>query len=49
MAIACLVRRFDMELYETTIDSVSIGRDLGIGQPDKGEFAVRVKVTRVLE
>jgi hypothetical protein len=49
MTIASFVRRFDMELYETTMDNIRIDRELGIGQPKKGEFSVRVKVTNVFK
>ncbi|KAF2237960.1 cytochrome P450 [Viridothelium virens] len=49
MTIASFVRRFDMELYETTFDNIRVDRELGIGQPKEGDFAVRAKVTKVIE
>ena len=49
MTIASFVRRFDMELYETTMDNIRIGRELGIGHPKQGEFSVRAKVTNVVK
>ncbi|KAL8827605.1 MAG: hypothetical protein Q9191_003085 [Dirinaria sp. TL-2023a] len=49
MTIASFVRRFDMELYETTEENIRIYRELGIGQPKDGEFSVRVKVTNVIK
>ena len=49
MTIAAFVRRFDMELYETTVDNIRIYRELGIAQPKEGEFSVRAKVVNVLK
>ena len=49
MTIASFVRRFDMELYETTMDNIRIDRELGIGHPKGGEFSVRAKVTNVIK
>ena len=47
--IASFVRRFDMELYETTVDNFRVGRDLGVGHPKEGQFSVRAKVTNVVK
>ena len=49
MTIASFVRRFDMELYETTVDNIRIDRELGIGHPKKGEFSVRARVTNIVK
>ena len=49
MTIASFVRRFDMELYETTMDDIRIGRELGIAQPKGGELSVRAKVTNIVK
>ena len=49
MTIACFVRRFDMELYETTIDNIRIVRELGFGYPKDGDFSVRAKITNVVK
>ena len=49
MTIASFVRRFDMELYETTVDNIRIDRELGIGHPKEGEFSVRARVTNVVK
>ncbi|KAL8784190.1 MAG: hypothetical protein Q9195_009137 [Heterodermia aff. obscurata] len=49
MTIAAFVRRFDMELYETTMNNIRIYRELGIGQPKEGDFSVRVKVTNIIK
>lgn len=44
MTMAHIVRRFDMELYETTAESIKMYRDLGLGYPKEGVFKVMVKV-----
>ncbi len=49
MTIASFVRRFDMELYETTVDNIRIDRELGIGHPKEGKFSVRARVTNVVK
>lgn len=49
MTIACFIRRFDMELDETTMDNIRVDRELGIGYPKEGEFSVRAKVTNVVK
>ena len=49
MTIASFIRRFDMELYETTMDNVRVGRELAFGQPKDCDFSVRVKVTNVIK
>lgn len=49
MTIASFVRRFDMELYGTTMDNIRIYRELGIGQPKEGDFSVRAKITNIIK
>ncbi|MDI1490376.1 MAG: hypothetical protein OHK93_001578 [Ramalina farinacea] len=49
MTIAAFVRRFDLEIFETTAESIRPGRDLGMAQPKEGKFAVRAKVTNVIK
>lgn len=49
MTIAYFVRRFDMELHETTVEDLKIVRDFGLGFTRKGEVEVSVKVTNMLE
>ena len=49
MTIASFVRRFDMELYGTTMDNIRIYRELGIGQPKEGDFAVRARITNIIK
>lgn len=48
LVLAMLVRRYDMELYETTLKNVKFERDFGTPYPDEGNFNVRVRVTNVL-
>ncbi|KAK8023456.1 benzoate 4-monooxygenase cytochrome P450 [Apiospora marii] len=48
MTLASIIRRFDMELYETGPEDIRIHREMGIGQPKKGDFCVRAKITRVI-
>ena len=49
MTIAALVRRFDLEIFETTAESIRAGRDLGMAQPKEGKFDVRAKVINVIK
>ncbi|XXG95762.1 hypothetical protein Hte_002033 [Hypoxylon texense] len=48
MTLATVVRRFDLELYETGPEDIHIGRDRGVGEPEHGELRMRAKVTKVL-
>ncbi|KAL2821435.1 cytochrome P450 [Aspergillus cavernicola] len=49
MTLASFVRRFDVELYNTTDEDVKVTRDRIVGQPECGIMRVRVKVTRIIE
>ncbi|KAJ5564000.1 benzoate 4-monooxygenase cytochrome P450 [Penicillium frequentans] len=49
MTIASFVRRFDMELYKTTIEDLTIVRDFGLGITRNGEVKVSVKMTDMLK
>ncbi|KAH8424441.1 cytochrome P450 [Aspergillus melleus] len=44
LAIAYLVRRFDLELHDTPPENLRITRDMGVGFTDKYEFKVSAKV-----
>lgn len=48
MTLARMIRRFDIDLYESQPGDIRIDREMGIGQPLHGDFAVRAKITRVL-
>ncbi|EAW12902.1 cytochrome P450 [Aspergillus clavatus NRRL 1] len=47
--IAAVARRFDMELYETTLEDILVNRDLGFGQPETGRFQVQARVTGIVK
>jgi hypothetical protein len=49
LVIATIVRRFDMELYETPKRNIDLARDLGTPYPEKGNLSVRAVITGVLE
>ncbi|MCJ1345383.1 hypothetical protein MMC31_003590 [Peltigera leucophlebia] len=49
ITIASLLRRFDLELFETTIENIRVAREFGIGFPKKGNFSVRAKFTKVVK
>ena len=49
ITIAFFVRRFDMELCDTTMDNIRMVRELGIGQPMGGDFSVWAKITNVVK
>ncbi|KAJ5091969.1 hypothetical protein NUU61_006839 [Penicillium alfredii] len=49
LALAHIVRRFDFALYETTVDNISVYRNLGVGYPKNGNFNVRATVEAILD
>lgn len=49
LTIAAVFRRFDLELFETTIDDVKIVRDAFVGAPRAGSKGVRVLVKKELK
>ncbi|KAJ5682420.1 cytochrome P450 [Penicillium macrosclerotiorum] len=49
MTMAHIVRRFDMELYNTTPESIKTYRDLGLGYPKEGALKVMAKVVGTVE
>ncbi|KAI1777244.1 cytochrome P450 [Hypoxylon cercidicola] len=48
MTLATIIRRFDVELYETGPDNIRIDREIGIGVPKQGEFKVQAKITKII-
>ncbi|RJE18137.1 Cytochrome P450 [Aspergillus sclerotialis] len=48
-AIAILARRFDIELYECSIDDMRFVRDIGLGYPEKGNLTIRARVTGIVQ
>ncbi|KAJ5665071.1 uncharacterized protein N7477_007519 [Penicillium maclennaniae] len=49
LILSTLVRRFDLELHETTEKNIGFARDFGTPYPEEGNFSVRVIVTRVIQ
>lgn len=49
LVLAGFVRRFDMELFETSAKDIAFARDFGTPCPDEGTSHVRVMVTKVIE
>lgn len=47
--LAAFVRRYDMELFETTEKDIAFARDFGTPYPDEGNLCVRAMVTKVIE
>jgi hypothetical protein len=49
LAIAHIARRIDFELYETTVDNITVYRELGIGCPKVGLLGVKAIVSGIVE
>ncbi len=50
ITIAIFVRRFDMEIYKTTLEEdIRSVRELAVGYPKNGDFSVRAKITNVIK
>lgn len=49
LILSTLVRRFDLELYETTKKNIDFARDFGTPYPEEGNFSVRVMVTGIVD
>ncbi|KAK4869402.1 hypothetical protein LT330_005784 [Penicillium expansum] len=49
LVLAAFVRRFDMELFETSEKDIAFARDFGTPHPDEGNCRVRAIVTRLME
>lgn len=46
---AVMARRFDMELHETTIENIRVGREFGIGLPKhKNVVQGHARVTHIV-
>lgn len=46
LTLATIVRRFDMELYETSVEDVTMVHDFFVAVPKLDSKGVRVKVTK---
>lgn len=49
ITLASLVRRFDMELFEKTLENVRTVREFAVGFPKEGDFSVRAKFIKVVQ
>ncbi|KAB8269508.1 cytochrome P450 [Aspergillus minisclerotigenes] len=49
MTLAYFVRRFDVELVDTTVEDMRIVRDMGVGFTHRGEPSVYGRIVRVYE
>jgi hypothetical protein len=49
LVLAAFVRRFDMELFETSEKDIAFVRDFGTPYPNEGNARVRAMVTTVIE
>jgi hypothetical protein len=49
MSLAHIIRRFDFVLHETTMNNITVYRELGIGYPKEGCFNVKAKVESIIE
>ncbi|OGM47432.1 benzoate 4-monooxygenase cytochrome P450 [Aspergillus bombycis] len=49
MALAYYVRRFDIELVNTTVEDMRIVRDMGVGFTHRGEPSVYARIVKVYE
>ena len=47
ITIAAVFRKFDLEMYETTIDDINIERDLFVAVPKPGSKGLRAFVDGV--
>ncbi|KAI0467426.1 cytochrome P450 [Xylaria cf. heliscus] len=48
LTLAAMIRRFEIELCNTGPENIRIEREMGIGQPVKGDFVVQAKITKIL-
>ncbi|PYH91308.1 benzoate 4-monooxygenase cytochrome P450 [Aspergillus ellipticus CBS 707.79] len=49
LTIAALVRRFDLELYDTPPENMGFAREMIVQRPEKGVWTLKVRVVRVVE
>jgi hypothetical protein len=49
LVLAAFVRRYDMELFETTEKDIAFARDFGTPYPDEGNTRVRAMVTKLMQ
>lgn len=50
LTLAILIRRFDLELYDTTVKNVAFAREFGTPYPEDGDCSsVKVLVKGIVE
>ncbi|KAJ5343079.1 hypothetical protein MYU51_016283 [Penicillium brevicompactum] len=49
LVLAAFVRRYDMELFETSEKDIAFARDFGTPYPDEGNLRVQAMVTKLIE
>ena len=49
LTIAIIVRRFELELFETTGKDIAFARDFGTPFPDEGNYSVKVLVKGLVQ
>lgn len=49
LTLAHIMRRFEFAPFETTLDNISVYRELGVGYPKRGVFDVRARVVGIIE
>ncbi|KAI1811309.1 cytochrome P450 [Poronia punctata] len=48
LTLAAMIRRFEIELVDAGPHSIRIEREMGIGQPIKGDFIVQAKIKKII-
>lgn len=43
-----VIRRFDLQMYKTTVKNLEMARELGVSYPEEGEFKMDALVTGIL-
>lgn len=49
LANAVLIRRFDLELFETTKKNIEFERDFGTPFPDEGNYCIKLLVNGIVK
>ena len=49
LAVSTIYRRFDLELYETTLKDVQVKHDFFAAFPDSSSKGVRARVVKVID
>lgn len=49
LTIAALIRNFDFELVDSSIDDIALHRDYALAMNKNYGFGIRVRITKVLQ